>query len=335
MPVGWLGIHGTKKGTRVTSHELQLCGLTQKIGYAVEVNTSKALNPVDRPAILKWIKACIKYDGPTRDANWTKEEAKARWLRDAPDKVKEKSKFFALRTKYYLILTNVGKGTARGFGKKLDENYEIIRSIFPFEDIPEQRLLPIFYFVTPVQYHNWCSKVIGRPMSTSGGVATGDVYATYHQSINASVHIHEATHQIFKNRLFLGGGGSWFQEGVAEYISETANDVGSIRGLVKRDKHKPFREFFRLKSLLGDADTTRVSGGSDAHESYIQAAAIIEFARHSKFGREQVPGIHPHHRRGAPPGLESHREVPFEGLRSRHQGFRRRVQEVLAQAQET
>ncbi|MEZ5974501.1 MAG: hypothetical protein R3E96_06575 [Planctomycetota bacterium] len=42
-----------------------------------------------------------------------------------------------------------------------------------------------------------------------------------------------------------------------------------------------------IKSLLRDADTERVDGGSDSHESYIQAAAIIEFVRHSDFGREK------------------------------------------------
>ncbi|MDF1839531.1 MAG: hypothetical protein P1V35_16805, partial [Planctomycetota bacterium] len=242
VPVGWLGIHGIQRGTRITKHEIHMCGLTPKAGYSVEVTTSKALNPVDRPAILEWIKSCVKYDGPTRDANWTDEEVEKRWERDAPEKVKEKSKLTVLRTKYYLIMTNVGKGTTMKFGAKLDENYEIIRGVYPFDDVPAQRLLPIFYFITPDQYHDWCMVTLKRPMSSSAGVAFGDVYATYHQSTNAPVHIHEATHQIFKNRLFLGGGGSWFQEGVAEYMSEKPGDLSSIKGLVKRDRHKPFQE---------------------------------------------------------------------------------------------
>ncbi len=287
VPVGWLGIYGIQQGTRIANHELHFCGLTQEMGYSVEVRTSKALNPTDRPAILKWLQSCIQYDGPTRDANWTKEEVKERWERDAPEKVKERSKLFVWRTKYYLIMTNVGKGTTKKFGKKLDENYDIIRGVYPFEDIPGQRLLPIFYFVTKDQYHNWCKVFLGKPMSTSAGVAYKDVYSTYHQSTGASVHIHEATHQIFKNRLFLGGGGSWFQEGVAEYMSERPGDLNSIKSLVKRDRHKPFNEFFEVGSLLGDADTENIKGGSDAGNSYTQAAAIIEFARHSDFGSEK------------------------------------------------
>ncbi|MCP5021787.1 MAG: hypothetical protein GY930_08410 [bacterium] len=287
VPVGWMGIHGIQKGTRITQHELHFCGLTQGIGYSIEVQTSKALNPTDRPAILKWLTSCVKYDGPTRDANWTDEEVNKRWERDAPEKVKEKSKLFVWRTKYYLIMTNVGKGTTKKFGAKLDENYDIIRSVYPFEDVPAQRLLPIFYFLTPDQYHNWCQITIGRPMSSSAGVAFGDVYSTYHQSSGAPVHIHEATHQIFKNRLFLDGGGSWFQEGVAEYMSEKPGDLNSIKSLVKKDRHKPFKKFFSVSSLLGDADTNNVKGGSDAGNSYTQAAAIIEFARHSDFGSEK------------------------------------------------
>ncbi|MFT5197590.1 MAG: hypothetical protein ACI87O_000231 [Planctomycetota bacterium] len=286
VPVAWLGIHGIQKGTRITQHEIHFCGLTQKAGYSIEVQTSKALNPQDRPAILEWLKSCAKYDGPTRNALWSEEEVEKRWERDAPPKVQEKSKLTILRTEYYLIMTNVGKGTTKSFGEKLDENYEIIRSVYPFEDVPAQRLLPIFYFITPTQYHDWCEVTLKDRMASSAGVAFGDVYATYHQSSGAPVHIHEATHQIFKNRLFLGGGGSWFQEGVAEYMSEKPGDLSSIKGLVKRDRHKPFKEFFKLKSLLGDAKDD-VKGGSDAGNSYTQAAAIIEFARHSKFGSEK------------------------------------------------
>jgi len=254
----------------------------------LEVSTDPGLSAADRPAVLDWLWSAVRYDGEQRIAEWTDEQIDQRWERDTPEKVFEKAdRYVKLRTKYYVIMTNVGKSTTKAFGKKLDENYEKIREIYPFDDMPAQRLLPIFYYVQKAQYHEWCQKVLKNPMSTSAGVAYGDVYATYHQSANAPVHIHEATHQIFKNRLFLSGGGSWFQEGVAEYMSSKPGEFGAFKGMVTKDKHKPFQEFFGLSSLLGDADTERIKGGSDAGESYTQAAAIVEFVRHSDFGSDK------------------------------------------------
>lgn len=287
VPVAWLGHTWDKDETKQTAHRWYLCGLTQSVGYELVATADPALVEADREAIETWLWKAVQYDGPQRVAEWTDEEIDDRWQRDTPDDVFEKGTFVKLRTKYYVIMTNVGKSTTRAFGEKLDENYEKIRAIYPFDDMPAQRLLPIFYFVQKDQYHDWCEKVIGNRMSTSGGVATRDVYSTYHQSVNAPVHIHEATHQIFRNRLFLSGGGSWFQEGVAEYMSALPGDLNVMKSLIAREAYKPFDSFFRTRSLLGDADPNRKSGGSDAGDSYMQAAALIEFVRHSKFGSEK------------------------------------------------
>ena len=284
VPVGWVGRTWNKDGTKQVGHRWYLCGLTQEVGYEFVVTADPALVDADRKAIETWLWSSVRYSGPQRTAEWTDEEIDERWKRDTPDKVFEKGTFVKHRTKYYVIMTNVGKSTTRAFGKKLDENYEKIRAVFPFDDMPAQRLLPIFYFVQREQYLDWCEKVLGRRMSRSGGVAYGDVYSTYHQSINASVHIHEATHQIFRNRLFLPGGGSWFQEGVAEYMAALPGDLNVMKSLIARDAYKHFDSFFRSASLLEDSDPNRISGGSDAGDSYMQAAALIEFVRHSKFG---------------------------------------------------
>ena len=264
VPVGWVGKTWDKDGTKQVGHRWYLCGLTQQVGYELIVTADPALVEADRQAIETWLWSAVRYSGPQRVAEWTDEEIDKRWERDAPDKVFEKGTFFKLRTKYYVIMTNVGKSTTRAFGKKLDENYEKIRAIYPFEDMPAQRLLPIFYFVQREQYLDWCEKFLGRRMTTSGGVAYKDVYSTYHQSANAPVHIHEATHQIFTNRLHLTGGGSWFQEGVAEYMSALPGDLNVMKSLIARDAYKHFDSFFRTGSLLGDADHDRKSGGSDA-----------------------------------------------------------------------
>ena len=89
----------------------------------------------------------------------------------------------------------------------------------------------------------------------------------------------------FRNRLHLRGGGSWFQEGVAEYISTPPNELSYLKGLVKRGKHVPMEDFVVIRSLLMSADQSRVTGGSQASDNYAQAASVIEFVRHSKWSQ--------------------------------------------------
>lgn len=287
---GAWGRDTTYDGTRAVGDFYTVCGLLKDVGYALEVTIDPTLEDDDRKKLETFLAEGITWNGEARDPNWTDDQVMERWNSDAPDKVLEDSKLQVVRTKYYLIMTNVGKGTARGFGKKIDEAYEKIRKVFPFEDVEGQTLLPIFYFVTNDQYFEWCVKNLKWSKSKaqqSGGVATDDVYATYHQATNAPVHIHEATHQVFKNRLHLGGGGSWFQEGVARYMDAIPSRLSQFKGIAKRRKFTPFAEFFTLRSLLFSADANNIKGGNEAGDSYAQAATIIEFVRHSKFGKDK------------------------------------------------
>ena len=281
----WLGLDTTREDTKPVGSFLCLGGLLPDAGYSVEITCEPALNDAGREAIETFLAKGIRYEGETADTQWSDEEIEARWQDQAPEKVLEDSQLRVVRSKHYVIMTNVGKGTARSFGKKIDECYERIREVYPFEDIEGQKLLPIFYFVTPEQYYRWYSKNTGKSLEQarrSGGVSFGDVYSTYHQATNAPVHIHEATHQVFKNRLHLGGGGSWLQEGVAEYMSVEANELGHVKSLAKREKHVPLQKFFTLQSLLHSAEEGRKTGGSEAGDNYTQAAALIEFLRHGK-----------------------------------------------------
>ncbi len=218
---------------------------------------------------------------------WTDEEAKARWEKDAPDKVQEDSELRVVRTEHYIVLTNLGKGqTAKTFGKIMDGFYEQIRSVYPFEDQGGERLLPIFYFIQSEQYFEFCVKAFDWTIEQarrSKGVASRDFYATYHEAPNDPTHLHEATHQIFRNRLHLGGGGSWFQEGVAEYMSENANDLNVVETLVKKGRHVPLRKFMQIESLLMSASEKSVTGESEGSNNYRQAAAIVEFAAESEW----------------------------------------------------
>ena len=114
----------------------------------------------------------------------------------------------------------------------------------------------------------------------SKGYAWRDYYATYYEAPNDPTHLHEATHQIFRNRLRLPGGGSWFQEGVAEYVSSNANERRSIaKRLAKDGKFIPFRTFVGLRQLIDNPHL-------DALASYLQAASLIDFLRNGKFRPE-------------------------------------------------
>lgn len=115
----------------------------------------------------------------------------------------------------------------------------------------------------------------------SGGVAYRDFHATWYEAPKDPVHIHELTHQLFENRLFLGGGGSWFQEGVAEFMCTNKTERKAIKRLVKRERHVPFEEFLTLRSLLGGSKV-RQDGSSGADEAYLQAACLIEFVSASR-----------------------------------------------------
>jgi hypothetical protein len=215
------------------------------------------------------------------DPKWTDAEALERWKRDAPEATHAKYEG-AIRTKHYLILTNSSGGDL--FAKKMEECYEAIKKTYPFEEKPDERLMPVFLFRTPDEYYDYYAAIASRPREDaekSKGHAWRDYYATYYESPNDPVHVHEATHQIFANKLKLGGGGSWFQEGVAEYMSSSANDRNIAARLVKKGRHVPLARFVETKSLLFSAKAG-VSGDDAASSQYDQAALLIEFLRESK-----------------------------------------------------
>jgi hypothetical protein len=152
-----------------------------------------------------------------------------------------------------------------------------------------RKLMPVFLFRTPDEYYDFyvsVHKVSKEQAERSKGHASGDYYATWYEAPNDPVHIHEATHQIFGNRLRLGGGGSWFQEGVAEYIETNANDRGNAARAVKKGEHMKLGEFVTIPSLLHSTDEG-IKGGNEAGDLYKQAALLIEFLRESKFGKEK------------------------------------------------
>ncbi|MEL6713008.1 MAG: hypothetical protein AAFP86_04500, partial [Planctomycetota bacterium] len=259
LPFGWFAVHDVYDGTSKASSEAYVCGLGASFGFALEIRTEAPLESEAVDALQAWAAGAIRYTGALLDPAWSDDEADARYRSDAPDDLlaaieKRKRKSTIVRTDHYIVFTDIGPGTLKAFTKALEENYDEIRSVFPFDEIEGERLLPVFYFRDRDDYIDWYVKNLGAKRSSaerSGGVASGDVYSTYHQAPKATVHIHEQTHQLFRNRLRLGGGGSWYQEGVAEYMSSKPGDLGEIKRRAKaEDGLVPLQEFVMVPSLL-------------------------------------------------------------------------------------
>jgi len=196
-----------------------------------------------------------------------------------------------IRTAHYIVLTNSSGGPT--FGKKMEECFAAIRKVYPFDDVPGRRLLPVFLFRTKDEYNQFYAQIARITMEQadrSKGHSWRDYYATYYDAPGDPVHIHEATHQIFKSRLFLGGGGSWFQEGVAEYMSTKPGDRSAVAGQVKKQKHVPLTEFIAIESLLMSSDGDAPMG-DQAVAGYEQAALLIEFLRESKWAKDKFPAF--------------------------------------------
>lgn len=275
-----------KGTTRAVSSAFALCGLTERAGWALEVVVEPPLQGEDARFLVDWAKKSLRYEGARRDPKWTEEEVRARWERDVPDAEKTELED-VIRTAHYIVFTSSSGGKL--FAKKMEECYEKIQAIFPFDEVPGRKLMPVFLFRTPDEYFAFYAKLTGKSLEDarkSKGHAWRDYYATWYEAPNDPVHVHEATHQIFANRLRLSGGGSWFQEGVAEYVETRDNDRNAVAREIAKGRGTPLRELMQLKSLLYSSEDD-AKGGSKASDHYTEAALLIEFLRESKFGKER------------------------------------------------
>ena len=69
-----------------TGEALCLAGLLKEQGYALLVRAFPALSEADRGSVRALFEKGVRYQGTVRAAEWTDEEARERWRRDAPDK---------------------------------------------------------------------------------------------------------------------------------------------------------------------------------------------------------------------------------------------------------
>lgn len=278
-----------KDGTKETGTRYLLGGLLEKYGYSLEVLAAPQPGAEGNKAIQDFLAHGLAFRGAKREPKWTDAEAKARWQRDVPEKLAKELEQ-VVRTAHYIILTNSGgRGAGEKFGEQMEKNYAAIKKVFPFEDAVERRLMPIFLFTNPDDYYEFFARQFKTDVEEarkSKGVAYGDWYATYFDAKTDPVHIHEGTHQVFKNRLRLPGGGSWFQEGVAEYMCSAKNDLNVAARTVAKNRHTALADFVKIRSLLFSAKED-VKGGNEAAGHYQLAAVLIEFLHDSKFGKDK------------------------------------------------
>ncbi|MHC4893525.1 MAG: hypothetical protein ACYTFV_09200, partial [Planctomycetota bacterium] len=206
-------------GTEVASEKWILSGILEEYGYALEIDLMDRADEAQVEAIETFLREGIAYTGPERDAEWTEEEVEERLAEDLPSSLDGERISDPIRTDHYIVFGN--SSGAKAFARNIERYYDTIKEAFPFEEVEGQRLMPVFLFRTRDQYLDFLQEKIGwtrEQAARSGGVASGDWYATTYDDPKDSVHIHELTHQIFKNRLLVSGGGSWLQEGVAVYV---------------------------------------------------------------------------------------------------------------------
>lgn len=255
-------------------------------GYSLQVTSKEALDAAQTKSVLEFLKTGVAYKGPVRDPKWSDAEARARWEATAPSGLEKEMKKIT-RTAHYIVLSNASGGDS--FAKEMEKAYATTKKLYPFDEIPGRLLMPVFLFRTSDQYYEFLVQRLGRDRKAaerSKGVSTADFYATWYEAPQDPVHLHEAVHQVFRNRLRLGGGGSWFQEGVAEYASTRDNERGNAARDVKRGQHMPLVKFVTVPSLLYSSKEDR-KGGDEAGDQYELAALLIEFLRESKWGKDK------------------------------------------------
>jgi hypothetical protein len=265
-----------------------LAFVSEKGAATIDVIVNPTATPAEIASIKDALAHSVTVSGTPIDPRWTDAEAKARWEKDVPPKARKDEMKPPQRTAHYIVLTNSASGAL--FGKKMEENYAKVQAIYPFKDRKFQRLLPIFLFRSKEQYDEFCLVHAKWFAGVSAGHARDDYYATSYESPNDPTHLHEATHQIMFNRIGLWGGGSWFQEGLAEFTSSSRDDRGTVARQVAKGATMKLKEIMKLDQLIGGGFDAK-TGGSRTHELYLESALLIEFLRESPQTKARFPDL--------------------------------------------
>lgn len=189
-----------------------LSGVLDEQAYLVKVLCQPEPPPLLEDALRRMLQRGVCYTGPLRNPEWSDAELQARWTRDVPDSIALRR---ILRTEHYVIMSASSAGSS--YVRRLEAAYQRLRALIPFEEHEARRPLPVFVFRDQEDYKEFAAQ---HGVRNTLGHACGDYFAVpYDGAPNASVHAHEAVHQLMRNRVFLVGGGPWLHEGLADYLA--------------------------------------------------------------------------------------------------------------------
>lgn len=231
---------------------------------------------------LAWILLPLfLFQAEELDPKWSREEVEARIVEVFTEKEKKKVKVF--RSRHYIIFSDSSAG--KKFAKILDDQvFKGFQKTFPFKEKKNPRLMPIYLFKTKEAYWEFYARAFKAPLSAakkSAGVSYKDFYTTYYASPRDPIHFHEGAHQIMKNVLELYGGGSWYQEGIAEHYEDKVrkfNRFANTRNAIRVGEALSLRDLMTRRSMLySKGDNLKGYGGASGR--YGQAASLILFLK--------------------------------------------------------
>ena len=189
-----------------------LGGLLEEHGYLVKVICQPEPSPLLGDALRLMLQRGVRYSGPLRDPQWSDAELQARWARDVPESIALKR---ILRTEHYAIMSSSAAGPS--YARRIEDAYRRFCTLIPFPEHGARRPMPVFVFRGKEEYAAFAER---HSVRNTMGHAYGDYFAVaYDGAPEASVHAHEAVHQLMRNRVFLIGGGPWLHEGLADYLA--------------------------------------------------------------------------------------------------------------------
>lgn len=266
---------------------LLFAGVLPRLAFDVVIVRFGDADPALRAALLQFLRTGVRASTLPFDPTWSEPGQAQAWVeRVLPPGIDPTPFKVALRTKHFVLIsdTKVPKSAEAA----LEATYELVRKIAPFEEAPGGSLTAGLLFRTRAQYTAFCDQTSADPVLVrrSAGHSRPEGFAMHAEAWNEALLRHEAAHQLLRNRARLDGGGSWLQEGLAEYVSTRAEDRKRFaKAAATSGRFTPFREFVRTEMLLG------VGTEEAARSAYLQAACMIEFLRDGAFQPKQFPAF--------------------------------------------
>jgi hypothetical protein len=262
-------------------------GVLRDAAFAVSVVRFGDADPAVRAALSRFLRSGIRAETTLPSPSWGDAQQVRTWIdRVIPVELGPKDFSVVLRTPHFILISDT-KPT-KGAAAVLEGTYEAVRKMVPFEEPAQRALIPGLLFETDAGYASFCDRTSGEPVPArrSSGHSRLECFAVSAEGDVERRLRHEAGHQIFRMRVRRFGGGSWLQEGLAEYLATTPERRRTFRREAASDELRPFEELVRTESLLTDANSDAAAGNA-----YLQAACMIEFLRDGAFHPDRFPTL--------------------------------------------